>query len=1038
MTNMTEFYSRIYWLNKSDSLTTPLGKTNLNHMDSAIKTLDGRTVELYTEAVRLDTTKADKNQLKGMVTNWQIDDRTGIVTLTKYDGTKVSINTALNQLAVNFDYDAVNQQLVITQTDGTQKIVDMSALITQYEFLDTDTVSFFVDENGKVSAKVKEGSIEEKHLQPNYLADIKVETAKAQGYAAKAQESADNAAYEAKLAQSYAIGGSGIRENEDTDNARVYAEKAKESADTAQELVGGKFIPADEKGAAGGVASLDNDGKVPKAQLPDDIGSGTSNESKSILNMFDEQPASLNVNMSDPSIINRITYMLATSSTTEGKPPSNAMVINMGWNGSGYGAQLAVGIAGENLWTRGRKTDGSYIPWLEYLSTKNYSSEIRRINNQLILVHGSYVSKQLGTNGTAGIINFMRIKVTGPYVNYPLYFLLSGRGRQMPMLVCVHFASVNSVDPELNSFYRLLTDGYDVYIHKTSASTWDLYAPKNEPYGRVDVLHIWYSSDDFQISYPNTQVASASSSWIKATTAGIVENANALKDCGNGTQIHISYSKHGLAINNTTWLAGWNNYELRAIHRNNFMQAKNLNGFYGMVVGNYEDNVWVRTTSQGIIPYQNGGRGYGHQQLGTDSWYFLKSYIDQMHGVTLDLSGTITSRVNTSTHINGAKGVNVGINMLNAGSGYTILATLKSTNGVFCIGQYQGIFHIYYIANTLINANSNGVTKDLKLLDELGNSEFPGTLNAGALNSRGNISGGAATFNSVTANSGLIKGNLRLQDGNYGQKINFGDSEYVYLYEDIDDHLKIYAKAGAEINCANTYYIKMGIMTVDTDSGYKGTKLYAGAGVSVPNFTPIHDIGCTLGAPSYRWNHIYARDSSISTSDRAEKKEVSYIGKSSDYDTYMDDETLKSFISGLLPVIYKRINGESGRPHHGFIAQDIEKLLQKLNIKDHAGFIKSPKTEIIEIEEEVEEEYVDEADGQTKTRTVIQKREEQREKPGEYIYGLRYEEFIADIVRFVQIQDERIEEQEKIIQGQQEEIDSLKARLERLEALMLY
>ena len=128
MTNMTEFYSRIYWLNKSDSLTTPLGKTNLNHMDSAIKTLDGRTVELYTEAVRLDTTKADKNQLKGMVTNWQIDDRTGIVTLTKYDGTKVSINTALNQLAVNFDYDAVNQQLVITQTDGTQKIVDMSTI----------------------------------------------------------------------------------------------------------------------------------------------------------------------------------------------------------------------------------------------------------------------------------------------------------------------------------------------------------------------------------------------------------------------------------------------------------------------------------------------------------------------------------------------------------------------------------------------------------------------------------------------------------------------------------------------------------------------------------------------------------------------------------------------------------------------------------------------------------------------------------------------------------------------------------------------
>ena len=29
-------YTRINWLNKSESLTTPLGKTNLNKMDKAI------------------------------------------------------------------------------------------------------------------------------------------------------------------------------------------------------------------------------------------------------------------------------------------------------------------------------------------------------------------------------------------------------------------------------------------------------------------------------------------------------------------------------------------------------------------------------------------------------------------------------------------------------------------------------------------------------------------------------------------------------------------------------------------------------------------------------------------------------------------------------------------------------------------------------------------------------------------------------------------------------------------------------------------
>ena len=138
---------------------------------------------------------------------------------------------------------------------------------------------------------------------------------------------------------------------------------------------------------------------------------------------------------------------------------------------------------------------------------------------------------------------------------------------------------------------------------------------------------------------------------------------------------------------------------------------------------------------------------------------------------------------------------------------------------------------------------------------------------------------------------------------------------------------------------------------------------------------------------------------------------------------------LINLIMGIKPAVFKRKNGESGRPHHGFIAQDIKELIQKLGIKDHAGFIETPRTETIEIEEEIGEEYVDETDGQTKTRTVIQKREEQREIPGEYIYGLRYEEFIADIVRFCQLQDERLKTQE-------EKINNLEKRIEILENII--
>ncbi len=940
MTNMTEFYSRIYWLNKSDSLTTPLGKTNLNHMDSAIKTLDGRTVELYAEAVRLDTAKADKNQLKGMVTNWQIDDRTGIVTLTKYDGTKVSINTALNQLAVNFDYDAVNQQLVITQTDGTQKIVDMSALITQYEFLDTDTVSFFVDENGKVSAKVKEGSIEEKHLQPNYLADIKIEVAKAQGYAADAQESADNAAYDAKLSQSYAIGGSGIRENEDVDNAREYAKKAKESADTAQELVGGKFIPTDEKGAAGGVASLDNDGKVPKAQLPDDIGSGTSNESKSILNMFDEQPTSLNVNMSDPSIINRITYFMATSSVTEGKPPIDCMIINLSWY-SGYGGtQLGVGMySNPRMFIRAfNNGDGGWDnKWLEFLTTGNISDT-------------GYIDD---ANPPELPVDFRL-----PYAGTP-YGDVSGIYRDLYSFVKKHksgFYTVLFGDTWYNIFSLRHRNGY----------------VDGENYGLIIYCRMTDLSGDL--------------CWARQAGVDKNETVRILLDSKNYAS-RIFPITHGNEVN-------------------------------------YVYNMDSRSSDYMWINYRDAKEAGASKPI-TEYYFGNGSGISAFAGIVcshiravVSNKTSITTSVSTGTYLSGAKGEKVAINMI-AAAGFNMIARVKSTNGQFIFGCYNGDFQLYYISNDIVNASTNSYTNGITLMNENGHM-IPLNNNSHDI--------GTSTYRYRYLHVVTI----------YTSRLNsiYSSNTSIYLGSNVsissDTDIMINSSTGrtginnaVTLTCVNSNNIRIGVRH----------KAYSSSALTY--FESDRDNMTVLGGASTRWKQIYAVTSSITTSDRREKKNISYMGSYSNEDTYMSDDTLQSFIRGLLPCIYLRIDGDTGRPHHGLISQDVEELLKKLGIKDHAGFIKSPKTETIEIEEEVEEEYTDE-DGNKKTRTVIQKREEQREIPGEYIYGLRYEEFIADIVRFVQIQDERIEEQEKIIQGQQEEIDSLKARLERLEVLMLY
>lgn len=316
---MNKAHIDINWENyPSDE--TPLNERNLNKMDGSIDIIDDRVITL-------DTTKATKAEVATLVADVTFEESTGIITITKKNGSKITIDTQMEKIAINFDYNPITQQIILTLIDGTKQYIELSALITQYEFHDSDTVAFYIDKDGKVSAIVKEGSIEEKHLEPNYLAKIKVEVAKAESSqqaaamseinakasenAAKASETAaktsetnakasetaaaksataaaisetnakasetsasqsaatatseaasasqsastaidkatiatqkateiigkaESAADSATKAQSYAVGGTGSREGEDSDNAKYYYQQAK---DVSEGLKGG-------------------------------------------------------------------------------------------------------------------------------------------------------------------------------------------------------------------------------------------------------------------------------------------------------------------------------------------------------------------------------------------------------------------------------------------------------------------------------------------------------------------------------------------------------------------------------------------------------------------------------------------------------------------------------------------------------------------------------------------------------------------------------------------------------------------------------
>ena len=219
----------------------------------------------------------------------------------------------------------------------------------------------------------------------------------------------------------------------------------------------------------------------------------------------------------------------------------------------------------------------------------------------------------------------------------------------------------------------------------------------------------------------------------------------------------------------------------------------------------------------------------------------------------------------------------------------------------------------------------------------------------------------------ITANTGI-----RLPDG---EKVSWGTGWGVYA------------------NDASSFYIA-------TPTGHNK---YLFFGVSENAWALLPNSTTQLGTGNFRWGQIYSTNATISTSDLKEKKDI----------ILMTEEQARPFIMALKPRLYKLIDGTSGRTHYGLIAQEVEEAMRECGISDmeFAGFIKSPK---------IKREQVGTAkDGAPVYRdTVIE---------GEYVYGLRYEEFIAPIISVAQ----SLMQENEVLKGR---MDELEKRIEALEA----
>lgn len=212
---MNKVYTRINW-EDYPSENTDIDEINLNKMDSAIDALDNRII-------LQDALKVDKSAINGNIADWTMDETTGVITITKYNGEKVIFDLNIEKIPVEF---SMSDDGIITMTteDGTQFTADIGSMIPVLTFEDSATIAVSVTGTGKnktYSFSIKTGSVTDDMLQPNYLADIRVESANASAYAQSANA-------KSVLAESYAVGGTGTREGEDTDNAKYYMEQAKQ------------------------------------------------------------------------------------------------------------------------------------------------------------------------------------------------------------------------------------------------------------------------------------------------------------------------------------------------------------------------------------------------------------------------------------------------------------------------------------------------------------------------------------------------------------------------------------------------------------------------------------------------------------------------------------------------------------------------------------------------------------------------------------------------------------------------------------------
>ena len=353
--------------------------------------------------------------------------------------------------------------------------------------------------------------------------------------------------------------------------------------------------------------------------------------------------ASANYDLTNSAIYAyRVTYSIASSSMTTGKPPSDAHILTFGWDTTaGWGAQIAIGNSQSNhLYIRGAKSetkDNKNVStwessWRTVLDSSNYTS-------CTVTKTGS------GASGTWGI------NISGNAA-YPQGFQSRATSQTWgnqngTFLTDWHTSAGGEIAfRENGSQLNVIIDGF---FYQNEGKNLVLDSANYSNYAATKGHTHNYAGSG--------SVGGSANSAVKLDTATAGSATQPVYFSG-GKPVACTYTlaksvpADAKFTDTNTWRGIQNNLTSTATDQSlaaaqgktlneKKMGAVSANGFYGMARPDGNTSDWIRTTNNGIIPVQSGGRGSGHSALGTDSWYFSKAYVDHVYSTDVKIADKV-------------------------------------------------------------------------------------------------------------------------------------------------------------------------------------------------------------------------------------------------------------------------------------------------------------------------------------------------------------------------------------------------------------